>query len=73
MVKVVAITEGPPRQAKSLRFGGDVEARHYRPACSRGEQRAEHAHGGRLAGPVGTEKAVDLAFSDLKVQTVDCR
>jgi len=35
------------------------------------EQRAQHAHGGGLAGPVGAEEAVDLAARDRQVEAVD--
>jgi hypothetical protein len=32
------------------------------------QQRRQHANGRRLAGPVGTQKAEDLAGTDLQVQ-----
>ena len=35
------------------------------------QQRRQHSHRRRLAGAVGPEKAVDLAFGDLEVNTVD--
>ena len=37
----------------------------------RGQQRGEHQHGGRLAGAIGAEEAVDLARRHLQVDAVD--
>ena len=39
--------------------------------AGRREQRAEHLHGGGLAGAVGAEQAVDLAPVDGEVEAVD--
>ena len=52
-------------------LGGDVEARHRRAARRGRQQRGEHVDGGRLAGAVGPEEAVDLARRDLEVDAVD--
>ena len=48
----------------------DVEAGDRRAAARRCEQRAQHAHGGRLARAVGAEEAVDLAGRDVEVDAV---
>ncbi len=50
----------------------DVVAGHDGPTAGRRQQRAEHVDGGGLPGPVGTEKAVDLAGTDVEVDVVDC-
>ena len=58
-------------QPDLARVGHHVVAGHHGPALGGGEQRAQHQHGGRLAGPVGTEEAVDLAGRDVQVDVVD--
>src|SRR6185436_19157490 len=50
---------------------GDVEARHRRAAGTGRQQRGEHVDGGRLAGAVGAEEAVDLPGRHLEVDAVD--
>ena len=49
----------------------DVEAGDGRTPAAGRQQRAQHPHGGRLAGAVGAEEAVDLAFGDLEIDVVD--
>src|SRR5262249_17112667 len=44
---------------------------HLRMARARQQQSAEHADGGRLAGTVGAEEAVDRRARDLDAHTVD--
>ncbi len=48
----------------------DVVAGHPRGSGRRREQGGEHVHGGRLAGPVGAEEAVDLTRRDREVDPV---
>ena len=47
-----------------LRFGRHIEPAYASPAIARGEQPAENANGGRLAGSVGAEEAENLAPTD---------
>ena len=49
----------------------DVEAADARRAGGRRQQRRQHQHGGRLAGAVRAEEAVDLARADREVDAVD--
>ena len=49
------------------RLGGDVEAGQSRRPAGRSDGRREHADGGRLARPVGSEQAEHLAGVDLEV------
>ena len=49
----------------------DVETGDARMAGGWFQQRHEHAHRGRLAGPVRPEKTEDLAFGDGEVDIVD--
>ena len=49
----------------------DVVTRHPGGAGGGREQRGEHVDGGRLAGAVGPQEAVDLAGLDLEVDAVD--
>ena len=58
-------------QAYLLGSVDDVVARHGRLATGRGEQGAQHLHGGRLARSVGAEQAVDLTPVDGEVEAVD--
>src|ERR1035437_1382684 len=64
------ITDGP---ANADRLGGDGETGHARLARGRRQQRGEHLDRGRLARPVGTEQAEDLAGADRKAQRLDRR
>jgi hypothetical protein len=59
----------PAADLRRLRL--DVEAGHARAPARRPQERHEHAHGGRLAGAVGAEEAVDLAGRDLEIDPVD--
>ena len=52
-------------------FAHDVVPGHARSARTRRQQRGEHQHRGRLAGPVGAEEPVDLAGLDAQVDPVD--
>ena len=61
----------PMRSRTCLRLRGDVVAGHRRLPAGGGEQGAEHLHGGRLAGAVGSEEAVDLTPLDGEVEPVD--
>ena len=49
----------------------DVAPGHARGARGGRQQRGEHQHGGRLAGAVGPEEAIDLAGLDPQVDAVD--
>ena len=52
-------------------LGCHVIAGHPGPAPGRGQQGAQHAHRGRLAGAVGPEEPVDLPGGDAEVDPVD--
>jgi hypothetical protein len=54
----------PPNLVRALR---DVDAGNLRRAVGDRQQRREHAHGRRLAGAVGAEKAEDLTVLDLEI------
>ena len=58
-------------QADVLGAPGDVEPGDRGLSPGRREQRAEHLHGGGLAGAVGAEQPVDLAGRDGEGQPVD--
>ena len=58
-------------QAHGVGLGGDVVAGDPGPPAGRQQQRAQHPHGGGLAGAVGAEEAVDLARRHLEVDAVD--
>ena len=53
------------------RLRRDVVAGDGRASAGRAQQRHEHPHGGRLAGAVGPEEAVDLSRLDLQVDADD--
>ena len=58
-------------QAQRLGLFGDAQAQHLDLARGRRQQPAQHADGGRLAGPVRAEEAVDLLFRHVEVDMVD--
>jgi hypothetical protein len=62
---------GADRPSHGRAFALDVVPRHARPARGRWQQRGEHEHRRRLAGPVGAEEAMDLAGLDPQVDAVD--
>ena len=51
----------------------DIESRHSAAAGSRIAQSAQHAHGGGLPGPVGSEEAEYLTFTDIEADVVHSR
>ena len=55
---------------QSLRVLDDVEARDARPAVVGAQERGEDAHGGRLAGTVGSEETEDAALGDRQVDAL---
>ncbi len=57
--------------ASAVRVARDVDAGDLGAAGGDRQQRREHAHGRRLAGPVGPEEAEDLAGGDLEVDAAD--
>src|SRR5690606_3454521 len=57
--------------AQRLGLLGDAQAQYFDLALGGREQAAEHADGGRLAGAVGTEKAVDAGARHRQVDVVD--
>ncbi len=57
--------------ADGRRVVDDVEAGDPRRAAGRPQQRRQHPHGGRLAGPVRAEEGEDLALGDLEVDSGD--
>jgi hypothetical protein len=57
----------PDPLARAVGVAGHVDPRHLGLTGGDREQRREHAHGRRLAGPVGTQEAEDLAGVDLQV------
>jgi hypothetical protein len=61
----------PDRRAHLRPLLHDVEAGDARAPRRRREQRRQHVHGGRLAGAVRAEEAVDLAGRDRQVDPVD--
>ena len=50
---------------------GEVDAGDAQRSAGRGEQAAEHAEGGRLAGAVRPEETEDLAAGDVEADVVD--
>ncbi len=60
--------DGPPDGGA---LAHDVVPGHPSLPRARRQQRREHQHGGRLAGAVGPEEAVDLARLDAQVDAVD--
>ena len=54
-----------------LGLRADVEAGHGAPAAAGGENAAEHADGGRFAGPVGSQETEDFALGHLEADVID--
>ena len=65
------LERGADRRAHLGALADDVVAADAGAAAGRGQQRRQHQHGGRLAGAVGAEEAVDLARRDGQVDPVD--
>ncbi len=63
---------GSDRRPHLRAFADDVVARNRGATRRRRQQGGEHVDGGRLAGPVRAEEAVDLAGGDPQVDSVDC-
>ena len=61
----------PIELADVARLADDVVAGDAGAAAGRAQQRRQHPHRGRLAGPVRAEEGVDLALGDLQVNAVD--
>ena len=55
----------------SVRLLADVEALDRRRALARGDERGEHPDRRRLAGPVGSQQAQDLAPRDRQIHVAD--
>ena len=64
------LERGADRLAHVGALADDVVARHARRARGGRQQRGEHQDGGRLAGAVRPEEAVDLAGLDAEVDPV---
>ena len=62
------VTEAPAQRRSPL---ARVLPEHRRAAAGRADEVHQDADGGRLAGPVGTEEAVDLPLADLEIEAVE--
>jgi len=58
-------------ESNQFRLAGDVVPAHQATASAREHERAQHPHQRGLPRAVGAEKAVDLAFGDGQVHSVD--
>jgi hypothetical protein len=65
------LQRGADRRAHGGSRAHDVVARHASGARGGREQRGQHQHGGRLAGAVGPQEAVDLTRLHAQVDPVD--
>lgn len=70
-VDTAGLGDVPADGADGRRIGEQVVAGHGGRAPGRGEQRGEHAQGGRLTRAVGAEEGDDLARADGQVDAAD--